>query len=992
MGNKAIIFQVTRTYMRKNRKRTLVTFLGILVMVMLMTAVFVGKDTLLRYVQNAAAADKGSWHYQVYDINREQADQIRSLGFVEKFAVSRPLGYTEFAASGNPAGTPYLEIKAYSEELFAWLNIRVLEGRYPENADEVIISERARKEGAAISLGDTIEADCFERYIHALSEAEQKAVRAEGAEPSKVFFPAGFHITPGETRKVGEHFPYYENNDLIEMIHKPTGVSKRLTVVGIMEEPYYGSPQQGGYIALTGTDDTVNGNETVNAVLKIDRKTREDCMGELAKILDSSDTPEEKEAAIRQGTSYTTKTGERIPLEQDRIISNDMLLMFEAKGQDKSMNSLLIICQAFFVVLITAASLVLICNVFSMSYQERCKYLGMLSSVGATRRQKRWSVYYEVFSLLSLALPLGICIGVLTVKGGMALLYPHFSKIIGSIAENVISGRSCEITYKIIINPVNIVFVVLFSAAAVWVSAWIPARKISKIGPVESIRGNEISGKRKKKGYRTYRSLMLKGEAEKLIGTASVGRNRTSTRGIIRSITAFTALTLITAFAARSITDILDSTTNREELLPGAVYTGYSYMFQNAGFLDAEWYQAVRDEILNSDEVSACQEMDVMYFVDGIPLRYYKQEYVDAVTQILEKWFPYGTPEQIQQYLVGDAAHGKNPYSNPQVDIITMNEKDFHRVAERAGISLAKYEDAESAPVLVYDSLRLTTQDYTFFDEGAEKPDYTEYNLTKPLNVKEGDEIRLEILEFNEQNEQYKVSVPVTFAGYFGEKDIQDYYTLNGSRVFFIIPEQTQDSIRSVDPVFGKYYTCEKCVFFNLKTEDSGLLKRLAPIRDEYGRNALARPGIFSEYTDFKGAVTKIANIVAVCFTLMIALICLLNLYNSVMGRCLARHRELAVLHAIGMTQQQKHKMLMIENLQLLARAFFHSALITLTVVLCFHKLLNLMLGRMQFTVPVWVILLTVLVSIVGLTVSTVICYGHDSKSQIIEEIRMDSL
>lgn len=58
MDNKKIIFQVTKTYMLKNRKRTLVTYLGILVMVILMTAVFVGKDTLLKYMQSAAEADQ----------------------------------------------------------------------------------------------------------------------------------------------------------------------------------------------------------------------------------------------------------------------------------------------------------------------------------------------------------------------------------------------------------------------------------------------------------------------------------------------------------------------------------------------------------------------------------------------------------------------------------------------------------------------------------------------------------------------------------------------------------------------------------------------------------------------------------------------------------------------------------------------------------------------------------------------------------------------
>ena len=145
-----------------------------------------------------------------------------------------------------------------------------------------------------------------------------KAVLKEGQEPAKVYLPAGFHISPGETLKTPDHFPYYEDNDQIAMIYKPTGHSKSLTVVGIMEEPYYGTPGQGGYIAITGTDNTAIMNENVNAVLTVDLNTHEDCIGEIAKILDTSKTPAEREAALSQNGSYTTKNGERPPSVQRR--------------------------------------------------------------------------------------------------------------------------------------------------------------------------------------------------------------------------------------------------------------------------------------------------------------------------------------------------------------------------------------------------------------------------------------------------------------------------------------------------------------------------------------------------------------------------------------------------------------------------------------------------------------------------------------------------
>ena len=219
MDNKKIIFQVTRAYMRKNRKRTLITFLGMLLMVSLMTMVFVGKDTVMLFLQKAVESQTGSWRYQLFDIDKEQADQIKELKCVNGFAFSKALGYTNFDASGNPQVTPYLELTEYSGELFDWMNIKVKEGRLPENPDEVIISERAIKEGADIKIGDTVETDCFERYIHSYGDDERNGVSEEEKEKITAKFPMGFQIDPGETVKTPDHFPYFEDNDVIEMIH-----------------------------------------------------------------------------------------------------------------------------------------------------------------------------------------------------------------------------------------------------------------------------------------------------------------------------------------------------------------------------------------------------------------------------------------------------------------------------------------------------------------------------------------------------------------------------------------------------------------------------------------------------------------------------------------------------------------------------------------------------------------------------------------------------
>lgn len=978
MKNKKIIFQVTKTYMKKNKKRTIITFAGILVMVVLMTAVFVGKDTVMDFMRRAVEADQGKWHYQVYDVTKEEADEISALDSIDKLEVSRPLGYTDFPQSAN-IETPYLELKGYSGELFDWMNINVIEGRVPEKENEILISERAIEDGADIKVGDTVDVDAFDRYVHAFYKEGEEEKIAAGKAPGVITFGNNvFSVEHGTTVKAPAHFAYWPENDDFEEIHEPTGIKGTYTIVGIMETPSYESDGQGGYTALTKNDAEVAEGETINLVFTIDLKSSENTEGEIARIIDSYRTEEEKAEVQENGSAFMLEDGTCIPVDNGQIVVNDLLLVFAAKGSDANFNMLMIFFQAFFIILISAASLVLIYNVFSMSYKERSRYLGMLSSVGATRRQKKWSVYYEVFVLLAMALPIGIILGLLVVKGAMVLLYPHFAKIISSIATNVITGKSCEIDYHLIVNPLNIFFVLIFSAVAVWISALIPAIKISKVGPIESIRGNDDTGVRlKKRGVKTYFDLMMKGRPERLLSAASISRNRHSTRGIIRSITVFISLTLITAFAVRSFTDIVKSKADQEDIAVGSKYEGYDYSFS---FDEDIQYMTGKEDIVTSDEVSDYIEMNIELAPYNIALSDYTEEYRNDMNAILDLYYPGEKP----QIVVENYLEPAEVWSNPEVNIITLSDDEFAEVAKKAGVDVSGEN-----PVLIYDKVFLSTEEYEFAFEGALQPDFTSYEVKNPFNYKVGDEMNLMCAEYIKDKDEYKeIDIPVTFAGYIDASDIEEYYSLRGSAAWIITSETTRDYIGSLSPEDVSRMGLRQ-ILFSVNTNDSKLVRNLSQIKDEYDDYALRSASIATGLTDFKTAITKILNIVATCFTLLIALICMLNLYNSVMGRRLSRHQELSVLQSMGMTKAQKSKMLLLENVRLMVKSVIYSGLITGAFVVGIRFILNSRFGRMSFTLPVWMMVIIILASVISLSLFTAISY-KDSKNTLIDEVRTD--
>ena len=144
-----VVFYVTRQYMKKNRKRTLTAFFGIFFMVMLMTCVFVGKETAFDFLERMAVLDQGKWHVSMYDLQPEEAKEVQEISWVQETARSETLGMADFPESGNES-RPYLNIKAYETPEFDWMNIQLKEGRLPENDRELVVSSDALTDGASL--------------------------------------------------------------------------------------------------------------------------------------------------------------------------------------------------------------------------------------------------------------------------------------------------------------------------------------------------------------------------------------------------------------------------------------------------------------------------------------------------------------------------------------------------------------------------------------------------------------------------------------------------------------------------------------------------------------------------------------------------------------------------------------------------------------------------------------------------------------------------
>mgnify|MGYP003156351056 FL=1 len=177
-------------------------------------------------------------------------------------------------------------------------------------------------------------------------------------------------------------------------------------------------------------------------------------------------------------------------------------------------------------ILIVIASVMLIYNAFGMSLSERVRYLGMLASVGATKSQKRKSVYFEGAILGAIGIPVGILAGILGI--GITL------KLVGHkiISTCMIAGvNDSNMQMKTVVPAWAIIGIILVSIFTIFISAFIPARKASKITPIDAIRQRqEFKVKPKKlkapkyikkifgyEGELAYKNLKRNGKKSRLI-------------------------------------------------------------------------------------------------------------------------------------------------------------------------------------------------------------------------------------------------------------------------------------------------------------------------------------------------------------------------------------------------------------------------------------------------------------------------------------------
>ena len=184
--------------------------------------------------------------------------------------------------------------------------------------------------------------------------------------------------------------------------------------------------------------------------------------------------------------------------------------------------------------LVSIGCIIVIYNSFAISVMERKKEFGLLSSIGATKRQLSHTVFFEA-----------VVVGVIGIILGILGAYIGIGCVI-LIINNLISDM-LEYKLHLVTNPLFIIIPVIFMIIVIGVSAFIPSRRASKVSPIEAIRQNDDIKINKKK-IRTSKLVLKLFGIEGEIALKNIKRNKKKYRVTIVSL--FISIVLFISFSS----------------------------------------------------------------------------------------------------------------------------------------------------------------------------------------------------------------------------------------------------------------------------------------------------------------------------------------------------------------------------------------------------------------------------------------------------------
>ena len=813
-----IFSKITLQSLKKNRTRTIVTIFGVIISVSMIAGVTAFISSLQNYLLKDVAQRKGDWHISYYDASSDFMKELQDDSNIKNITEVRNVGYA-FLEYGQNNYKPFLFISGFTEEALNTLPIHLISGRMPENSGEILIPAHVEDNGGVKhKIGDELKLDIGTRMLDNRKLWQNNSY--EKYDPEDI-----------------EYEDDFEEETFTPMI------TKTYTIVGFFQRPEYENQFSPGYTCITLAETYTNPSGSIDLYVQVKN------------LRSAYDYAENIDRAINEALNRGENIPSNIGNEENfaHVEINREYLRFSGVFGSDGFNLMLLSLSSVLIVLIMIGSVLFIYNSFSISVSERTRQFGMLSSIGATKKQLRKSVLFEGVCIGIIGIPLGILAGI----GGMgiALIF------VNDVLQNMTTRNT---TLDLFVSVPAVVCAVVVGIITILISAYIPAKRASKQSAVDTIRG---AGDIKRKEVKTSKLFMKLAGVEGMLARKNFKRNKKRYRTTIISL--FVSVVLFISSGAFGM-----------YLGQGSEKTVY-----NVGF----------DIIVNSYGTfkNNIPLYDKLQNVEGV----YKSGYMSMLNFDAEK-IPKERLSQRYREIYGlDYYNDVDIFDDDgmfhlQFMFIAIDEKSYIEYIEKLELPVDEYI-AKDGKLLLFQKVQQFDPDserIVSFDMFEEKGDL-EFNIT-PSEDRHGigNNIKTKTITATTVEEMPAIfsethhTIPIIYVPYsWVDQDNSDF--INFSMMFL-----SNDPAKTADEMHALIETMDEH-----KNEYN--LTNMAQIQ-ENNRNLLF-----------------ITNVFTYGFIILMSLITIANVFNTITTNINLRRREFAMLKSMGMTNRGFNKIMIYECL-----------------------------------------------------------------------------
>ena len=576
--------------------------------------------------------------------------------------------------------------------------------------------------------------------------------------------------------------------------------------------------------------------------------------------------------------------------QEYRYAYNTKVLLYSGTAPFDSFLTAFYSLAAIIIALIVFGSVSLIYNAFSISVSERTRQFGLLSSVGATRKQLRRMVLFEALAVSIVGIPLGILVGI----GGIGITLLLIGDKFFSIVRVDIPMRLCVSWQAVVIAAVIALVTVL-------ISAWIPSKRATRVSAVKAIRQSmdiKVSGRPVRTSKLAYKLFGLPGVLAGKHYKRNRKKYRTTVVSLFMSIVLFVSAAAFTDYMMESAEGGLAS--DQFDLIYAAESDASSAMTPDALL-----------ELLFSEQNVTGGTYTKKQFLQGDISR----EYVTAM--FADRFSNFGMERE-------DAAPKELSISGY---LYFVADAEFNRLLEKYNLKEADYYDREKPLGLALDrniELDRRLEKYVTLDtlqgdgcviEGLYYVEIDGYYRKDSRIDENGNKV---VLYQNRDNENDIIELPYeeSFAKYTlrSEKTIEEApFFVSRSTPVAINMIYPYSMLESVVPeaALNQFRNTE---YFLTSSNHTASFENLATVLTE---NGLSSRQLFdyAANAETNRNVVTIIRVFAYGFIVLISLIAAANVFNTISTNISLRRREFAMLKSVGMTQKGFRRMMNYECL-----------------------------------------------------------------------------